>query len=263
MGGWQEGGDRGIGAGAMGGWQEWVGVCNLSQTRDLEVSMGWNRREFVSMAVAMSAVVRAAAEEAAPGRGGQGVPPPLHRFIADYMAAMNAPGLTLALANRRGPVAAAFGFVDIAARIPVNPRHRFEIGSITKSFTAIVILQLQDEGKLEVEQPIRKYLPWLPIETDYGEILIHHLLTHSSGMPSDDEVQPADGGQVRQSFKPGTQFHYSNWGYTVLGLLIESIEAMTWGQAVSRRILGPLGMTDTTAIISSADRVRIAQSYAP
>ena len=237
--------------------------------------MPWSRREFLSLSTAAAAEVSAPSlgrTELAAGAGagvgspaGSAVPSALRRFIADYMRAMNAPGLTLALADLRGLAeTATFGFADLAAHVPVNGRHRFEIGSITKSFTAIVVLQLQDEGRLDVQHPVTKYLPWLPIETDYGEILIHHLLTHSSGMPSDAEVLPDDAnGRVRQSFLPGSQFHYSNWGFATLGMLVESLDRVTWGEAVVRRILAPLGMTDTVPLIGSADRARIVQSYVP
>jgi len=193
------------------------------------------------------------------------VPAPLSRFIADYMRAMNAPGLTLGLAHRQGPPATAcYGFADLASKKPVLPAHRFEIGSITKSFAALIILQLQDEGRLEVGQPILRHLPWLPIETDYGDISIHHLLTHSSGMPSDGPVVPSEpGDRLRQAFAPGTRFHYCNWGYVVLGRLIETLDDQPWHLALARRILAPLGMIDTAAVIASAGRAHIAQSYVP
>jgi len=193
-------------------------------------------------------------------------PEPLRRFIVEYMRAMNAPGLTLALANVQGPQSiAAFGLADLDAKTPLTTLYRFEIGSITKSCAALVILQLQDEGKLDVQHPILRYLPWLPIETDFGEIRIHHLLTHSSGMPtSDGHLVPTESGaRLRQSFQPGTQFHYSNWGFAVLGRLIESIDGVSWPAAVSRRLFAPLGMTDTAAAISSATRARIVSSYVP
>jgi CubicO group peptidase (beta-lactamase class C family) len=103
----------------------------------------------------------------------------LDRFIAGYCEAMNAPGLTLGLAGAEGPLrAASYGYADLAAKIPVSPSHLFEIGSITKSFVALVILQLHEEGKVDLQAPIHGYLPWLAMETDFGDILIHHLLTH-------------------------------------------------------------------------------------
>jgi D-alanyl-D-alanine carboxypeptidase len=230
-----------------------------------------SRRDFFAITTACTA---AAALAAAPASRGAALhsetsaapPEPLRRFIAEYMRAMNAPGLTLALANAQGPVSiAAYGFADLDAKAPVTTLHRFEIGSITKSFAAIVILQLQDEGKLDVQHPILRYLPWLPIETDFGEIRIHHLLTHSSGMPSSDgQLLPAEPGvRLRQAFQPGTQFHYSNWAFGVLGRLIESIDRVSWPESVSRRLFAPLGMTDTAAAISSAARARIVSSYVP
>jgi CubicO group peptidase (beta-lactamase class C family) len=189
----------------------------------------------------------------------------LDRFIAGYCAAMNAPGLTLGLANANGPIrVSAYGYVDLAAKTPVSTSHLFEIGSITKSFVALIVLQLHEEGKIDLHAPIRDHLPWLAIETDFGEVLVHHLLTHSSGMPDDAPVIPIrPGRRPRQAFKPGSQFLYSNWGYDVLGHLIATIDRRPWPAAVAERILKPVGMSDTAPSITSAMRARIAQSYMP
>jgi CubicO group peptidase (beta-lactamase class C family) len=189
----------------------------------------------------------------------------LDRFIAGYCAAMNAPGLTLGLANGEGTVrAASYGYVDIPAKLPVTTAHLFEIGSITKSFVGLTILQLHDEGKVDLQAPIRTYLPWLSMETNFGEILVHHLLTHSSGMPDDAPLIPVSPERrPRQALKPGTEFHYSNWGYDALGRLIEAVDGRPWHAAVSARILKPVGMHDTSPTITSASRPRIAQSYMP
>jgi len=190
---------------------------------------------------------------------------PLDRFIAGYREAMNAPGLSLALADRDGPIrVSAYGYTHLEARVPVTTLDLFEIGSISKSFVALTLLQLRDEGKLDLQAPIRHYLPWLAAESDYGEILVHHLLTHSSGMPEDEPVFPRDPERrPRQAFAPGSQFHYSNWGYGVLGYLVESLDGRPWPMAVTARILEPLGMRNTAAAITSASRGRIAQSYTP
>jgi D-alanyl-D-alanine carboxypeptidase len=189
----------------------------------------------------------------------------LDRFIAGYIEAMNAPGLTLGLTGADGPIrASSYGYVDLAAKIPVSPSHLFEIGSITKSFVAITVLQLHDEGKVDLQAPILSYLPWLAMETDFGEILVHHLLTHSSGMPDDSPLFPSSRGRrPRQAYKPGSDFHYCNWGYDVLGRLIETVDRRSWAAAVTERILKPVGMTDSVPTITSAVRSRIAQSYTP
>ena len=189
----------------------------------------------------------------------------LDRFIAGYCAAMNAPGLTLGLAGADGPIrTAAYGYADLAAKLPVSTSHLFEIGSITKSFVGLTILQLHDEGKVDLQAPIRAYLPWLSMETSYGEILVHHLLTHSSGMPDDAPLIPVSPERrPRQALKPGAEFHYSNWGYDALGRLIEAVDGRSWPAAVTARIFKPVGMSDTTPTITSASRPRIAQSYMP
>jgi CubicO group peptidase (beta-lactamase class C family) len=189
----------------------------------------------------------------------------LDRFIAGYCAAMNAPGLTLGLANAAGTIrTAAYGYVDLAAKLPVTTSHLFEIGSISKSFVGLTVLQLYDERKVDLQAPIRSYLPWLSMETAFGEILVHHLLTHSSGMPDDAPLIPsAPERRPRQALKPGAEFHYSNWGYDVLGRLIEAVDGRPWPAAVQARILKPVGMTETAPTITSASRARIAQSYMP
>jgi CubicO group peptidase (beta-lactamase class C family) len=128
----------------------------------------------------------------------------------------------------------------------------------------LTILQLHDEKKIDLQAPIRSYLPWLSMETTYGEILVHHLLTHSSGMPDDAPLIPSSPERrPRQALKPGAEFHYSNWGYDVLGRLIEAVDGRPWHAAVAARILKPVGMADTSPTITSASRARIAQSYVP
>ncbi|HUI62553.1 MAG TPA: serine hydrolase domain-containing protein [Steroidobacteraceae bacterium] len=227
-----------------------------------------NRRElltFFAAAPVVGLASRAEVAQAAQGGPGSGVPAPLRRFIGEYMRAMNAPGLTLALAASHGTVAtAAYGYANLASKEPVTTAHRFEIGSITKSFAALVVLQLQDEGKLDVQHPIVHFLPWLPIETEFGEITIHHLLTHTSGMPEDPPIVPVEPRRrVRQAYEPGKRFHYSNWAFDVIGHLIEKVDGRPWPVAVKSRIFDPLGMNDTAGEISSAQRTRIANSYMP
>jgi D-alanyl-D-alanine carboxypeptidase len=109
----------------------------------------------------------------------------LDDYIAVYMTAMNAPGMTLGLTDSSKAVrTGGYGFADVDKRIAVNERHLFQIGSITKSFVALVLLQMRDEGKLDLQTPVLDYLPQLPIEAHFGPITIHHLLTHTSGLPN-------------------------------------------------------------------------------
>ncbi len=225
-----------------------------------------SRREMLALSLLAAVPLDLLAElaRAAPGANSNAMRT-LDRFIAGYCAAMNAPGLTLGLANADQIIrVASYGYVDLAAKVPVSTSHLFEIGSITKSFVGLTILQLHEEQKVDLQAPIRTYLPWLSMDTPFGEILIHHLLTHSSGMPDDAPVIPSSPERrPRQALKPGCEFHYSNWGYDVLGRLIEIVDGRPWHAAVAARILKPVGMTDTAPAITSATRARIAQSYVP
>ena len=225
------------------------------------------RRELLGTAagVTMIAAARAGSPAIPVIRSGRAIPEVLDHFIRDYLSAMDAPGMILALADAQGPIAtAAFGWSDLAARTPVTLAQRFQIGSITKSFAAIVVLQLQQEGRLRVQDSIFRHLPWLPAEAGFGDITLHHLLTHTSGMPEGHPVFPISSAQrPRQSRPPGTGFHYSNWAYEVLGYLIEALDGVSFAESVRRRILEPLGMRDTVAAISTKERAREVRSYVP
>ncbi len=190
---------------------------------------------------------------------------PLDEFIGQYMRAQNSPGLTLGLANTSGTVrTAAFGFSDLETKAPVTPELLFEIGSITKSFVALTLLRLREEGKLDLEKPILEYLPWLPIEANYGPITVHHLLTHTSGLPDALVLfLPDPQGRHVQGFKPGEHFHYCNIGFAILGYLIEKLDGRPWNEAVSSRIMEPLGMTSSATVVTNQTRKRTADSYVP
>ena len=189
----------------------------------------------------------------------------LDTYIADYMKAMNAPGLTLGLADAANTLrSAAYGFADLDLRLPVNESHLFQIGSITKSFVALVLLQLRDEGRLDLERPILDYLPGLPIVTGFGPITTHHLLTHTSGLPDYGTVFLSDpSARLVQGFKPGEHFHYCNAGFSMLGLLAAKLDGRPWTESLEARILRPLEMTETTAVLSTEVRGRTAVGYEP
>src|SRR5215831_1386867 len=189
----------------------------------------------------------------------------LDAYIVEYMKAMNAPGMSLGLTDSNKIVrTAGYGFADVDKRIAVDERHLFEIGSITKSFVALVLLQMHDEGKLDLQKPVLDYLPELPIDTPFGPITIHHLLTHTSGLPNNLGVFLGDpNARVVQGFKPGEHFHYCNTGFGILGLLAEKLDGCSWRECVQARILTPLEMTETVGVISTASRGRAAVGYQP
>lgn len=188
----------------------------------------------------------------------------LDDFIKAYMAAMNAPGLTLGLSDLRGTLrTAGYGYADVDKRLPVAPDLLFQIGSITKSFVGLVLLQLRDEGKLELDNPVLDYLADLPISCPFGVITIHHLLTHTSGLPDNLGIFAGDSARLVQGFKPGEHFHYCNAGFEILGYLATKLDVRTWRECVTARILAPLEMTATTGVITTSARSRSAVGYQP
>jgi CubicO group peptidase (beta-lactamase class C family) len=189
----------------------------------------------------------------------------LDAYIGAYLPAMNAPGLTLALTNTSATRrVAGYGYANLDQHVAVTPDHLFQIGSISKSFVALVILQLHEEGKLDLQKPILDYLPDLPIVTEYGTVTIHHLLTHTSGLPDNLTVFSADpAARLVQGFTPGQHFHYCNAGFDMLGLLAAQLDGRPWRILLEQRILAPLGMTATTPVISTANRARTAVGYEP
>jgi D-alanyl-D-alanine carboxypeptidase len=187
----------------------------------------------------------------------------LDSFTATYMQAMNAPGMTQALTDTSRTIrTAGYGFANVDLKTPVAPEQLFQIGSITKSFLAIIMMQLLDEGKVDIHRPVIEYLPWLPLVMPYGPITAHHLLTHSSGLPDASGIFQSDpAARHVQGFAPGAHFHYCNLGFGILGQLIEKLDGRLWYQCLQARILSPLGMKDTAAVITIESSARSATGY--
>ncbi|MFI6057428.1 serine hydrolase domain-containing protein [Streptomyces sp. NPDC051286] len=167
------------------------------------------------------------------------------------------------VAGTAGTWRGSSGVHDLESGLPADPGGRFRAGSVTKVFTAAVVLQLAGEGKLDLNLPVRHYLPEL-IPAAYKKVTVRQLLNHTSGIPSvgsggdtldewyahrfdlhDAADMVREATSQRPDFAPGTQQHYDNIGYTVAGLLIEKVTGRTYESEVSRRILGPLGLKDT------------------
>jgi CubicO group peptidase (beta-lactamase class C family) len=153
-----------------------------------------------------------------------------------------------------------FGMANMEWDIPNAPNTKHRLGSITKQFTATLILQLAEQGKLKLDVPITAYLPDYP-KANGDQITIHHLLTHTSGIPnytsfpnfykdlSKKYYSPADF--VKQfcelplEFKPGEKWNYSNSGYFLLGYIIEKVTGKTYEACLQENIFIPLHMNDS------------------
>ena len=153
-----------------------------------------------------------------------------------------------------------YGLANREWDIPNSPDTKFRLGSITKQFTGMLIMMLVADGKIELEAPMLTYLP--DYRKDIGEkVTIHHLLTHTSGIPSYTDSEEFMMTKVRNHYdpdkfvvefcsgdllyEPGSQYAYNNSAYFILGLIIEKVTGMTYAEALEERIFKPLGMNDS------------------
>src|SRR5678815_4421776 len=188
----------------------------------------------------------------------------LDEFIARHMKETGAPGMTLPLANRDGLIrASTYGYADTKAGLRVVPETSFEIGQISKSFVGLALMQLRDEGKLDLNKPIVEYLPWLKINSRFAAITTHHILTHSAGLPGAPLLLDALLGELWTAYEPGKRFLYSNTGYNILGFLIEAIDKRPFAEAMRARMIQPLGMSASSPIIINDLRKSMAIGYEP
>jgi len=204
-------------------------------------------------------------------------------FIRDYASARHFNG-SLRVEEDGAPLfAGSFGIADRAFNVPCADDTRYRIASITKAFTAVIVLQLVEEKKIDLDQPIKHYL------SNYsGEgadvVKIRMLLNHTSGLPNADAAYnsvahalatgmphyqlPATPDQLIERYysgkllnQPGRVFSYNNADYIVLGRIIESVSGKSFEQVLDERILAPLGMHDTGLLRQSEIVSRLAPTY--
>ena len=188
----------------------------------------------------------------------------LDEYIARHMRETGAPGMMLSLANRNGLIrVSTYGFADTKAKARVVPETMFEIGSVSKSFVGLVLLQLRDEGKLDLNKPVVEYLPWLKINSKFDPITTHHLLSHTAGLPGAPLLLDALLQELWTAYEPGKRFLYCNTGYNILGFLIEAVDKRPFADAMRARILEPLGMGASSPIIHNDLRAQMAVGYEP
>lgn len=175
------------------------------------------------------------------------------------------PGVVVAVISDQDLVwTKGFGYADVAAKKPMTPETKFRMASHSKLFTATSIMQLREENKVRLDDPVTKYLPWFrvkPAGDDDGPITVEQLLTHASGLPreADSHWTTLDFPTAEElralmadrqaAFAPSVRWKYSNLGYTIAGMVVEQASGMSWSDYVARNIFQPLGMHS-----SSVDR---------
>src|SRR4051812_41915726 len=182
----------------------------------------------------------------------------LEARLADLADKHEVVGASVAVMSGDEIVEAVTGCANLRSGLPVSTDTVFQIGSITKVYTATLVMQLVDEGLVDLEAPVRTYLPEFRLadESAAGSITIRQLLSHTSGIDGDvfDEFGRGDDCvekyvDAMSSFAlttdPGALFSYCNAGYVVLGRLVELLREASWDVALRKHLLEPLGLTDT------------------
>ncbi|MBK7257544.1 MAG: serine hydrolase [Ignavibacteriae bacterium] len=184
----------------------------------------------------------------------------LDEFLGQYVTNRGFQGTVVVAENGTLLYARGFGLADPARGLQNGPQVQYHIASVTKTFTAAMIMKLVEQGKIGVHDPITKYLP--AYRRDTGDrVTIHHLLTHTSGIPefATTEARRAHGlepvppmDQLIEkycseplAFEPGSKFAYSNTGFVLLGAIIQKVTSQTFDQALHTLILDPAGMKNS------------------
>lgn len=206
----------------------------------------------------------------------------LDGFIATYAKQHDFSGSVLVQQDGKRRYERSFGLSDLQHGVANSDQTRYWIASITKLFTAALVLQLQEEGKLDLQATVASYLPDYAVD-GADRITVHELLNHTSGLKNFDQVKsleqalseglptyqaPHTSEQLVRKFgsgplvhAPGTTFDYNNGDYLLLGKIIERIAGKTYEEVLRERILAPLGMHDT-GMLRHADVIKgLASTY--
>lgn len=208
--------------------------------------------------------------------------PPDAAFIEQYALAHDFSGSILVARDQEAVYSGTFGRANIEHGVANTSSTHFKAASITKAFTAVLVLQLRDEGKLSLDATIDTYLP------DYAgegasQVLVRQLLNHTSGIENFDKITsaseaierglpayqlPHSSDQLLREFasgklvaKPGTQFSYNNGDYIILGKIIEKLRGKTYPEVLRERILAPLKMSDSGMLEQSRIVEHLASTY--
>ncbi|GIP23202.1 serine hydrolase [Paenibacillus sp. J22TS3] len=188
--------------------------------------------------------------------------PTIDNYVTSMMDKDNLPGVSVAIVNGSESYTQGYGFSDLAAGRKVTPYTLFELGSNSKAFTALGILLLTEQGKIDLKAPVTRYLPWT--EWKFGqekvEPTVEDFLHQTSGMgsnsialipPSNHDKALADTVRNLAAqplwYKPGEQFLYSTGNYDVLGAVIEAVSGQSYESFMASQVIKPLGLDHTYA----------------
>ena len=178
-------------------------------------------------------------------------------WVARRMATQRLPGVTVGFSQGEVEWVKGYGYADLENRVPATARSSYRLASVTKPMTAVAILQLVEQGKVDLDAPVQTYVPYFPVKA--FPITVRQLLGHLGGIDAyrDSQVEQhfKEHKDTRQSIavfeqfdliaEPGTRFRYTSYGYNLLGAVIEGASGESYGGYMRRHVWGPLGMDAT------------------
>jgi CubicO group peptidase (beta-lactamase class C family) len=204
--------------------------------------------------------------------------PAIDAAVKDFMSREHIPGAAwgVVVDGKLAHVGTA-GVRELNGKSPVTADTVFRIASMTKSFTAMAIIKLRDEGKLSLDDAAERYVPELKAlkypTTDSPRITVRHLLSHAEGFPEDNPWGDQQLAATEEEFSamlrrgipfsnaPGIAYEYSNYGFAILGRIVQNVSKMPYRQYIATHVLKPLGMNATTLEPSSVPPDRLAHGY--
>lgn len=202
----------------------------------------------------------------------------LSAWIEAQMAHSGQPGLSMGIVYDQELVwAGGFGYANVERKVAATPKTIYRIASITKLFTSTAILQLRDGGKLQLDDPIARHLPWFNVQNRYPDappITIRHLITHTSGLPREaafpywTDANFPTREQIRQVLPQQetvlpteTEWKYSNLALSLAGEIVAALSGQDYADYVQQHILDPLGMSSTYVRSPEPNHPRLATGY--
>jgi CubicO group peptidase (beta-lactamase class C family) len=198
----------------------------------------------------------------------------LDSIVNQTARAYDIPGVSVAIVRGAGVIyQRSVGVANLETRPPVDSHTVFRMGSISKVFTATAVMQLQERGLVDLDTPIRAYLPFFRMaDQNYKKITVRHLLTHTSGLPGDNKMYSGEPDFSADAIKryvsrlhdrplefvPGEGYAYNNTGYVLLSSLVEEVSGTTFEDYVRAHIFEPIGMTESTFGPLAADDGNVA-----
>jgi len=198
----------------------------------------------------------------------------IEHYVTTEMARLRIPGLALGIVHGERIIEArGFGIADSSGRA-VTAQTPFYIGSLTKSFTALAVMQLVEAGRIDLDAPVRNYLPWFQLgdRQASAQITVRHLLNQTTGLSQkvgnhvwsssaglEEEVRAL--GNVPLAHPVGSHYEYSNINFSIAGLIVEQVSGQSYADYVSQHILEPLGMEHATASRAQAMADGLAEGH--